>query len=144
MKILVTLIGTFLIARSIGWLGVDHFNNWHTPLQVVIALIMLVGAAGHWGKVRQDMIRMVPRMLPNPAFLVTLTGILEIIGAVALLIPATSKLASIYLIALLILMFPANIRAAQKRLPFAGKESPKLLPRTVMQVILIVLIWLAG
>ena len=38
-------------------------------------------------RARPDLIRMVPASLPAPAVLVTATGMLELLGAVGLLVP---------------------------------------------------------
>jgi hypothetical protein len=53
--------------------------------------------------------RMVPPILPRPDLLVTITGLLEITGAIALLFSPTAMLAALCLAGVLIAMFPANI-----------------------------------
>ncbi|NGN62797.1 hypothetical protein G5C51_02625 [Streptomyces sp. A7024] len=47
--------------------------------------------------------------------LVTLTGILELAGAVGVLIPATARVTAACLIALMVAMYPANVSAARSR-----------------------------
>ncbi|MEU3959842.1 DoxX family protein [Streptomyces buecherae] len=58
---------------------------------------------------------MVPPRLPRPDLLVTLTGGLEIAGAIGLLIPALSRWAAAGLALLMIGMFPANVSAARRQ-----------------------------
>ncbi len=55
-------------------------------------------------------LRMVPAWVPYPAAIVSVTGVLELLGAVGLIIPATRELAGWCLIALCIAVFPANIQ----------------------------------
>ena len=57
--------------------------------------------------------RIIPTWLPAPALLVALSGVAEIAGGIGLLIPATRLAAGWGLIALLIAMFPANVRMLQ-------------------------------
>ena len=50
---------------------------------------------------RGELIAMVPAQLPQPGLLVTVTGVLELVGAVGLLIPATATAAALCLAALM-------------------------------------------
>ncbi|MDY0393915.1 DoxX family membrane protein [Virgibacillus halophilus] len=119
-------------------------DEWQTSLRLAIAVMFLFTAMAHWGKRRAGLINMVPPSLPNPNFIVTLTGILEIIGAIGLLIPLTSKIASICLAILLIVMFPANIHAAKLSVKIGESPVTSLLPRTVLQIIFVTTVILAG
>ena len=59
-----------------------------------------------------------PVWLPSPLLLVQLSGGFEILGGIALLVPATRTLAAIGLILLLVAVLPANVemlRLAQAR-----------------------------
>jgi uncharacterized membrane protein len=51
-----------------------------------------------------------PPALPYPLALVYLSGAAEIIGGVGMLIPSTRRAAGIWLILLLIAIFPANVQ----------------------------------
>ncbi|QQZ08411.1 DoxX family protein [Heyndrickxia vini] len=140
----ILLIVSFLIFRLIGFLGLSYFDDWETSLRMAVALMFIFTATAHWGKRRPDLIKMVPPALPNPEFIVTITGILEIVGAIGLLIPITSSIASIGLAILLIVMFPANIRAARKGATIGGRPSTTLIPRTILQIIFLIAVILAG
>ena len=131
------LAGSFLILRAAGWAGVDALDNWVTPLRYALAAMFLLTASAHWGRGRQDLVRMVPAIFPAPALLVAVTGILEILGAIGLLIPYTAPAAAICLAILLVAMFPANIHAARKSLTIRGRAATSLGPRTVLQVIFV-------
>lgn len=54
--------------------------------------------------------RWLPSWLPSARTLVYVSGVLEILGAIGLLLPSTRVLAAYALIALLIAVFPANIQ----------------------------------
>ncbi|MEK5391371.1 DoxX family protein [Margalitia sp. FSL K6-0131] len=138
------LVAAFLLFKAIGLIGVPYFEGWHTPLQGAIAVLLLLTASAHWGKRRPDLIRMVPPAFPRPDWIVTATGLLEIAGAVGILFPATSKAASLGLAALLLAMFPANLRAAREKLTIGGRPVPKLIPRTVLQIVFLTAVLLAG
>ncbi|WP_026560614.1 DoxX family protein [Bacillus sp. J37] len=140
----ILLIGSFLIFRLIGFFGLSYFDSWETSLRVAVALMFLFTASAHWGKRRPDLIKMVPPALPKPGVIVTITGICEIAGAIGLLIPFTSSFASVGLAILLIVMFPANIRAVRKGITIGGRPSTPLFPRTILQIIFFTVVILVG
>lgn len=133
----IVLIGSFLFFRLIGLFGFAYVNGWEPSLRIAVVLMFLFAASAHWGKRRPDLIKMVPPAFPKPGLIVTITGILEIIGAIGLLIPITSSLAAAGLALLLIAMFPANIYAARKGSSMGGKPITSLFPRTIIQIIFI-------
>jgi uncharacterized membrane protein len=139
----IILIVSFFILRITGVLGITYFDGWETSLRGAVALMFLFTATAHWGKRRPDLIKMVPPSVPNPQLMVTITGILEIIGAIGLLIPFTSNIATIGLALLLIIMFPANIFAARKGITIDGKPTTPLFLRTILQIIFLTAVILA-
>lgn len=140
----VVLVGTFLLLRVAGLAGLDYFDSWIHCLRAAVGCMLLITASAHWGRLRPDLIRMVPASLPRPDWIVTVTGILEIAGAAAIVIPAASQAASVLLIIMLLAMFPANIRAAKQKLPLGGRPATPLGFRTFLQVVFISAIWIAG
>jgi uncharacterized membrane protein len=144
MAPLIALIVSFLLFQVTGLLGWSYFESWHPSLQGAVAVMFLLTASAHWGKRRNDLIRMVPASFPKPDWIVTATGLLEIAGAVGILYPATSRAASVCLAVLLVAMFPANVRAAREKLTIGGKPTPKLLVRTVLQLVFLAAVLLAG
>lgn len=96
------------------------------------AMFLLTGGA-HFVGMRAELIAMVPPWLPAPDLLVTATGVLELLGAVGLLLPRTAPWAAAGLSGLLLAMFPANVQYA-----LSGSDLPwhdQLAPRTVMQLV---------
>lgn len=106
--------------------------------------MFLLTASAHWGKRRPDLIRMVPAAFPRPDLIVTITGLLELLGAVGLLLPAMAGTATACLAALLVAMFSANVRAAQHNLMIGGKTAAGLPLRTLLQVVFIAALLGAG
>ena len=60
----------------------------------------------------EGFVKIVPKMLPAPLFLVYLSGFFEMLGGVGILIPRTRRAAGYGLIALYLAVFPANINMA--------------------------------
>lgn len=131
------LIASFLLFRGMGFLGLMYWNDWQIALQWAVAVMLLLGASAHWGRRRADLIRMVPPPFPRKDWIVTVTGLLEIVGAVGLLLPPLSLTAAICLIVLLIAMLPANMYAARHQLTIGGKPVPKLSVRLLIQLVFI-------
>lgn len=138
------LIVTFALLNAAGWAGLPSPDGWAASLRVALAAMLLVTASAHWGRMRPDLVAMVPPSLPNAPALVTVTGVLEIAGAIGLVIPATIKWAAAGLILMLIAMLPANIYAAQRGLTLRGKPVTPLVPRVALQIFFIAAVLLAG
>ncbi|MGC4878104.1 DoxX family protein [Micromonospora sp. DT43] len=138
MAPLIALIVGTTLARLAGLAGVAALDGWHPALRVGLALLFVVTGLAHFaGRRRAGLIAMVPPGLPRPDLLVTLTGVLELAGAVGLLIPATARLAAAGLGLLLLAMFPANVSAARRGLTLAGRAVTPLPQRTVLQIVFV-------
>jgi len=137
MAPLITLLLSTIAARSIGWLGVPYVNSWTAAIAVgLAAMFVLTGFAHFAPPLRRDLIAIVPPRLPAPGYLVTVTGLLELLGAVGLLVPTTRVAAAVCLAVLMLAMFPANVYAS--RMPDPPKSMTTRLPlRTAMQVVFI-------
>lgn len=76
-------------------------------------LALLFIAAGIFHFVRPGAYaRIVPPFLPYPMVLVYISGVAEIVGGVGLLIPSLRPWAGVWLVVLLVAVFPANIYMA--------------------------------
>lgn len=138
MAPLIALTVGAVLARLVGLAGVSALDGWHPALRVGLALMfVLTGSAHVAGPRRAGLIAMVPPRLPRPDLLVTVTGVLELAGAVGLLIPATARLAAAGLGLLLLAMFPANVSAARRGLTLAGRPVTPLAPRTALQLVFV-------
>ena len=102
------------------------FNNWIWCLSGGLAVMFSLTASAHWGKQRADLIAMVPRTFRRPDLVVSATGVLEILGAVGLMIPVIAPTTAACLAMLLIALFPANMCAARERLRIVGRPATAL------------------
>jgi len=80
---------------------------------VVLALVFTGAGALHFLK-PAAYLRIMPPYLPAPRLLVALSGAAEVAGGLGLLWPATRRLATWGLLALLIAVFPANVHMLQQ------------------------------
>lgn len=115
-------------------------DGWMAALRGGFAAMFAVTASAHWGRRRPDLVRMVPPRFGHAERWVTVTGWLEIAGAIGLLIPRMAPLAAGCLAVLLVALFPANVRAAREQLSIGGVRATPLVPRTLMQLGFIVLL----
>ncbi|MFF4876587.1 DoxX family membrane protein [Micromonospora sp. NPDC000668] len=138
MAPLIALVVGTALARLAGLAGITALDGWHPALRVGLALMFVLTGVAHFvGQRRAGLIAMVPPALPRPALLVTLTGVLELVGAVGLLAPATARLAAVGLGLLMLAMFPANVSAARRGLTLGGKPVTPLGPRTALQIVFV-------
>src|SRR5258707_13918722 len=116
----VVMLVVLLVCRGLGALGLSIFATWQLATAVALAVMFLFTATSHFAPMKEDLIKMVPHGLPYPRQVVLVTGVLEILGAIGLLLPATRIAAGSCLAALLIVLFPANVHAALKHIPLRG------------------------
>jgi len=135
MAPLITLLVGSIAARIAGWSGVDYVGTWTNAVAVgLAAMFVLTGVAHFAPPLRAALIAIVPPQLPTPGLLVTVTGVLEFLGAVGLLIPTTRVAAAVCLLLLMLAMFPANVYAA--RMPNPPKSMTTQLPlRTAEEIV---------
>ena len=135
MAVIVTLVLGTLVARVAGWLGLDYVDSWPQAVAVgLAAMFVMTGIAHFVNPLRRDMIAIVPPRLPAAGPLVTITGVLELLGAAGLLYPPTRVAAAVCLFVLMLVMFPANIYAS--RMPNPPKSmTSRLDVRTVEEIV---------
>lgn len=137
MAPLIALIAATLLARLVGAFGVAYVGTWPQALAVGLAAMFLLTASSHVVEPRRTgLVAIVPPGIPRPGLMVTATGVLEVLGAVGLLVPPVRAAAAFCLAALLVVLFPANVYAARARRHPAAPQTP-LVPRTVLQLVFI-------
>jgi uncharacterized membrane protein len=114
VSVLLVLFGSFVVFRGLGFAGAESFASWVASARFALATMFLFTSLSHFAPMRKDLIAMVPPGLPRPDLLVYATGFAELAGAIGLLIPALTFWAACGLIALLVLMLPANVSAARR------------------------------
>lgn len=90
-------------------------------------------------------VRIMPAFLPWPVALVYVSGVLEVLGGIAILPLRTRRPAGYGLIALLVAVFPANVNMAMHPAPIAGWDVPLWLLwlRLPLQAVFIAWVWWA-
>jgi uncharacterized membrane protein len=138
LLLIATIVAFFAIARG-------SYRSFGTPQQLlrILVAIPLVASAVllHFMRTATSA-GIIPPAFPAHRFLVLLTGLFEIAGAVGLFIPAVRRQAALWIAIMMVAVFPANVYAAGKTID--GLHMPGIPLRTAMQVIYILLVLLAG
>jgi uncharacterized membrane protein len=140
---LIVLIVSFAVFRSAG-LGLTYFADWQHALRAALGVMFLLTASAHWGSRRLDLIRMVPSTFGNAGAWVTLTGIAELLIAVGLQFSPVAPAVAIAAAAMLVCIFPANMKAAKERLTIGGRPVPTLGVRLAIQVVFLIALVLSA
>ena len=89
------LIAATLVFRGLGALGVRRFASWPVSAAHGMAVMLVMTASAHFVPAsvtvmpnHADMVRIVPPFLPYADALVYLTGVLELLGALGLVLNA--------------------------------------------------------
>jgi uncharacterized membrane protein len=136
------LVGTIAVFFGFGRGDYASFGTMQVVLRVVVAVPLLVSAVLlHF--FRTDLTAsIIPPAFPARHFLVLLTGVFEIAGAVGLFVPGVRQPAAFWISVMMVAIFPANVYAAGKVI--GGLPMPSVPVRTAMQIVFIVLVLLAG
>ena len=140
MAVLIVLFASWLIFRGIGAVGVGALATWRHSAVYALAVMFVFTGIAHFNKMKHDLARMIPSALPKPLLLIYITGVLEFLGAVGLLLPQFRRLAGICLAVMLVGLFVANVNAALKGVTLRGKPATSLWLRTPMQIFFIALL----
>ncbi|WP_211352346.1 DoxX family protein [Nocardioides albertanoniae] len=113
-------------------------RTWANASRFGLAAMFTATGIAHFVGMREELIAMVPPSLPEPGLLVSVTGVLELLGAIGLLVRPTTRAAAIALGLMLVVMFPANVYAATHGLITEWVDH--LIPRTLLQIVFLVAI----
>jgi uncharacterized membrane protein len=139
--VLAVLLLPWLILRGAGAAGVRGLASWRDSGRWALAAMLIFTASAHFTSMQHDLVKMVPAWVSAPGAVIFLTGILEIAGAIGILVPRTRRLAGVCLCLLFITLFPANVKAAHEGLLIGGSHATNLVLRLPMQVLFIWLAW---
>ena len=137
MIVLVVLVAATLMFRLAGRLGVRALGTWKDAARWGLAAMLLLTASAHFTAMRHDLVRMIPPIFPAPMLIVYATGVLELAGAVGLLLPKFRGAAGVCLAALFTSMFIANIHASRTGTGMGGQPPTPMLLRGPMQALFI-------
>ena len=130
-------VGVLGVVRRVGSLG--RWRPFYLARSGRMGLSddVLVHGGSHCRQDERGSHRHGSRSVSKPALLVSLTGVLEGLGAVGLLIPATRGLAGLCLVLLLVALLPANVSAARRGVSMRGRAPTPLLVRIPMQILFV-------
>jgi uncharacterized membrane protein len=141
---LVVLLGTFAVVL----LTERARRRWEGAVpragRLALSALFLFTGISHFFLTAR-MAEMVPPPFP-PTATVLVTGVLEILGAVGLLVPRTSRTAAWCLLAFLLAVFPANVHAAWNHVGLGGHvDGPSyLFLRAPLQILFLGWTWYFG
>lgn len=144
MKPLFVLASTFTLSCLLFYTITDDVHLFLSG-RIAMCVMLVFTSIAHFVFYR-GMMMMLPQFIPFKKMVVYLTGIMEILGGVCLLIPATQYSAAVVLIAFFILLLPANIIAAYKKVDiekatYNGNGLNYLWFRVPLQVLFIAWVW---
>ena len=136
MKQLAIICALLLVPWSVVT-ALDGDTRWAG--QFGLALVFAFTALGHFVKT-DAMTEMLPPSIQSRRALILASGILELLVAMLLLAVPKSRFLGLSIIGFLIAVFPANVSAAVRRIPFGGHSAGPtyLLIRAPVQLLLIV------
>lgn len=133
-----TIVAFFAIAHG----SFAPFGIPQVLLRILVALPLLAsGIFVHFFRVSVAA-GIIPPVFPAREFLVVLTGIFEIAGAIGLFVPRFRRAAAFWIAVMMVAIIPANVFAAGKVVD--GLPMPGVPVRTAAQMVYIVLVLLAG
>ena len=137
--------------RLLGALGLSRFATWRSSATHGLAVLLLFTGSAHFVPdsvtimpSHDDLVAMVPPPVPAPSLMIYITGVLELLGAIGLVITRTRPAAGLGLAVLFVLLMPANIYAAVENIPLNGDPATPLWFRLPEQVVYVVVaLWAA-
>ena len=130
-----------LIVQILATLVARCFVRWRDAGRIGLAVMFLFTAASHFSSLKYDLAAMIPPPLTGALWLIYLTGVLEALGAIGLLIPRLRRPAGWGLLALLVALFPANVYAALTGVTLGGNAVTPLWFRAPLQLFWAAVLW---
>jgi len=141
MAPLLVLVAATVLVRLLGYAGVRAIPDWRTAARWGLAVMFSFTGSTHFTDMRHDYAAMVPPPLTGQLWVIYLTGLLEIVGAVGLLMRSTRRPAGIGLLLLLLALFPANAYAAMQGVTFRGAPPSDIWLRGLIQAVFLFTVW---
>ena len=144
MKPLFVLTGTLILSCLLFYV-LTHDAHLFLSGRIAMCVMLLFTSIAHF-VFYKGMMMMLPQFVPFKKMAIYLTGIIEMLGGVCLLIPKIQYVAALLLIVFFILLLPANIIAAYKKVDienatYNGNGLTYLWFRVPLQVLFIAWVW---
>lgn len=116
MKPLIVLLASFLLSILVIRVLHGQFDAL-LAARIAMGVMLLFTAVGHV-KYTTGMANMLPAFVPGKIALVYITGLLEVVAAITLQVPALTQATGVFLIVFFMVLLPANIYAALNRVNY--------------------------
>jgi uncharacterized membrane protein len=128
---------SFFVLRGVGRIGVKQLSSRRKAGQGALVIMFVFTGVSHFTTMKYEFAAMIPPPLPNDLWVIYLTGVLEIAGAIGLLITRIRMFAGICLMLLLIALFPAKVYAALNEIPLRREDPTPLWIRGPVQLLFV-------
>lgn len=147
MKPLLLLVSVFAISVLAHKIFTGNFE-FAVSGRIALSVMLLFTALGHF-LFTKGMSMMLPGFVPFKTAIIYVTGVMEIMAAIALFIPKFRVVTAWFLIVFFILLLPSNVYAAVKHIDyqqgtFDGNGPAYLWFRVPLQVLFIVWTYLSA
>lgn len=147
MKPLIVLLVSFVISLIVLKI-INGEMDYALSGRIAMSVMLLFTSIAHF-VFTKGMAMMLPPFIPFKTEIVYLTGVIEMIAAIGLLIPRLSEVTGWLLIVFFILLLPANIYAASKQIDyekasFDGKNLNYLWFRIPLQIVFIAWVYFSA
>lgn len=119
LMLLLIIVGTYAALTLLGAIVPSVHLSPSLRGRMSLAVFFVFTGASHF-LMPQEMAQMLPASMPLRVEIIYLTGVLEVLGAIGLLVPGLERLASVALILFLIGVLPANVYAAINSVDFGA------------------------
>jgi uncharacterized membrane protein len=114
---------------------------WPDAVRIGLAVMFMFTGASHFSSLRTDLAAMIPPPFTGAVWIVYVTGMLELAGAVGLLVPKIYRIAALGLVVMLLGIFPANVFAAVHGVTLRGQPPTPLALRMPLQAFWMAMLW---
>jgi len=142
MTVFVLILLLSAVFYGASRIGLNPVKTLKDNAAVATGLTFVFTGVSHFF-IPDKFMEMMPPFIPAPLLMVYVSGFLEILGGIGLIIPRTRRAAAWGLILLLLAVFPANIYTALKNVQLGGFMSYPVYQwlRLPMQIVLIWWVW---
>jgi uncharacterized membrane protein len=113
MKPLIVLLAVFVVSSLASFIA-GHPADYYFCGRLAMGVMLIFAATAHF-KFNRGMVLMVPRFIPYKKVVVHITGYIEILAAIGLLVKTVREPVAWFVIIFFILLLPANIYAANHK-----------------------------
>jgi uncharacterized membrane protein len=113
MKPLIVLLAVFSVS-SLATFIAGHPPDYYFCGRLAMGVMLIFAATAHF-KYNKGMVLMVPTFIPYKKAVVSITGYIEILAAIGLLVKTVRGPIAWFVVIFFVLLLPANIHAARKK-----------------------------